>query len=75
MTDTTTYRSTLRRTLVSESDTDPFNSIVNPKGNHNLYDPADRAESNPNISVSGFIDESPYTSPGTCLQLQQREWK
>ena len=30
----------------------------------------DRAESNPNVSVSGFIDESPNTGPGTWLQSQ-----
>ena len=23
------------------------------------------------MSISGFIDESPYTGPGTCLQLQR----
>ena len=28
-------------------------------------------KTNPNISVSGFIDESPYTGPGTSLQLQR----
>ena len=28
-------------------------------------------ESNHNISVSGFMDESPYTDPGTWLQSQQ----
>ena len=31
----------------------------------------DRAESNPNVSVSGFIDESPNTGPGTWLQSQR----
>ena len=28
------------------------------------------AESHPNVSGSGFIDESPYTGPGTQLQSQ-----
>ena len=40
-------------------------------GNPIQYIPSDQAESYPNISVSGFIDESPYNGPGTCLQLQQ----
>ena len=71
MTDTSTYQSTLQRRLVSESDTDPLNSTVNPWGNPSQYIPPDRAESNPNISVSGFIDESPKTGPGSCLQSQR----
>ena len=71
MTDATTYRSTPRRQLVSKSDTDLLNSTVNLQGNPNLNIPPDRAESNPNISVSGFIDESPYTGQGTQLQLQR----
>ena len=71
MTDTSTYRSTLWRRLVSESDTDPLNSTVNLGGNPSLYIPPDRAESNPNISVSRFIDESPFTGPGTRLQSQR----
>ena len=70
MTDTTTYQSTLRRRSVSESDTDLLNSNVNPWGNLNLYVPPDQAELNPNMSVSRFIDESPYTSPGTHLHSQ-----
>ena len=32
MTDKSTYRSTLRRHSVSESDTDPLNSTANPQG-------------------------------------------
>ena len=28
-------------------------------------------ESNPNLSISGFIDESPFAGPGTRLQLQR----
>ena len=71
MTDTTTYLSTLWRCSVSESDTDPLNSTVNPQGNLSLYFPPDRAKLNPNMSVSGFIDESPYIGPGTRLQSQQ----
>ena len=71
MTDTSTYRFTLRRRSVSESDTDPLNSIVNPRGNPSLYIPPHQAESNPNISVSGFIDETPYTGRVTRLQLQR----
>ena len=71
MTDATTYRSTLQRRSVSESDTDQLNSTVNPQRNPNLYIPPDPAESNHNISVSGFMDESPYTGPGTWLQSQQ----
>ena len=67
MTDTTTYPSTLQGWSVSESDTEPLNSTVNPQGNPNLYIPSGRAESTPNIII---IDESPYTGPGTCLQLQ-----
>ena len=58
---------------MSESDTDPLNSTVNPQGNPSQFIPPDQAESNPNIFVSRFIDESPYTGPGTHLQLQQEE--
>ena len=57
--------------MVSESDTVLLNSTVNPQGYPSLYIPPDRDKSNPNISVSGFIDESPYTGPGTHLQLQR----
>ena len=71
MTDTTTYRSTPRRHWVSESDTDLLNSTVNLWGNPNLYVPPDQAESNPNISVFGSNDESPYTGRGTRLQSQK----
>ena len=53
---------------VSESEADPLNSTINPRNNSGMNFPSDRAESNPNIS--GFIDESPYTGPGTRLQSQ-----
>ena len=33
--------------------------------------PTDRAESNPNLLISGFIDESPFAGPGTCLQSRR----
>ena len=62
------YRLTLQKGSVSESDTDPLNSTVNPRGNPRQFVPPDRAESNPNVSVSGFIDETPYWGPGTGLQ-------
>ena len=71
MTDTSTYQSTLWRCSVSESDTDPLNSTVNLRGNPSLYIPPNQAKSNPNKSVSGFIDKLPYTGLGTCLQLQR----
>ena len=32
---------------------------------------SDWAQSNPNVSVSGFIDETPCRGPGNCLQAQQ----
>ena len=69
--ESTTDFYTLRRRSVSESDTDSLNCTVNPCGNPSLYIPPDRAKSNPNISVSGFIDESPYTGPGTRLHSQR----
>ena len=47
-----------------------LNSTVNLHGNPSQFVPPDGAESNPNVSVSGFIDESPCTGPGTHLQLQ-----
>ena len=53
---------------MSESDSDPLNSTTNLRGNARIFIPSERAESNPNLS--GFIDESPYTGPGTCLQSQ-----
>ena len=39
MTDTSIYQSTLRRGSVSESDTEPLNSTVNPWGNPSQYIP------------------------------------
>ena len=71
MTDTSLYRSTLPRRLVSESDNDLMNSTVNPWINPSRFIPPDRAESNPNVSGSGFIDESPYAGPETRLQSQR----
>ena len=68
MTDTTIYGSTLWRRSVSESDNDLLNSTVNPGGNPCQYIPPYGDKSNPNISVSGFLDRSPYTGPGTALQ-------
>ena len=70
MTDNTLYQASFRRRSVSETDTDPLSSTINPKG-INYYVPTDRAESNPNLSISGFIDESPFAGPGTGLQLQR----
>ena len=57
MTDNNSYRASLRRRSVSETDTE--------------YAPPDRAKSNPNLSISGFIDESLFAGPGTCLQSQR----
>ena len=71
MTDTSLYRSTLRRRSVSESDIDPMNSSANPWINPIWFIPPDWGEYNPNVSVSGFIDESPFTGPGTRLQSQR----
>ena len=71
MTDTSIYWSTLVRHSVSESDNDLLNCTVNPQSNPSRFILPDWAESNPNVSVSGFIDESPYTDPGTHLQSQQ----
>ena len=59
--------------MVSKSESDPINSTINPRGNSRIYVPTERAQSNPNIS--GFINESPYTGPGTCLQLQREEFE
>ena len=56
---------------MSESDNDPMNSTANPRINTSRFIPPDQAESHPNVSVSGFIDESPYTGPGTQLQSQR----
>ena len=56
---------------MSESETNPMKSTINPWGNPKNYVPPERAESNPNMSVLGFIEESLYTGPGTCLQSQQ----
>ena len=73
MVDTYLYRSTLRKLSLSGSDTDSLNSTVNPRGNPSQFVPPERAESNPTVSVSGFIDKTLYRGPGTCLQAQ-REW-
>ena len=76
MTDNTSYRASLQGRSVSETDTDPLSSTINPKG-INYYVPTDRAESNPNLSISGFIDESPFAGPGTGLQSRREgvEWR
>ena len=66
----------LRKGSVSESDTNLLNSTVNLQGNPSQVIPSDPDESNPNVSVSGFIDESPYRGPGTHLQgLKQGLWE
>ena len=70
MTDNNLYQASLQRRSVSETDTNPLSSTINRKGNI-YYAPPDRAESNPNLSISGFIDESPFAGPGTGLQLQR----
>ena len=67
MTDTSLCRSALRRSLVSESDNDPMNSTANPWIYPNQFISPGQAESHPNASGSWFIDESPYTGPGTRL--------
>ena len=69
MSDTGAYQSTPRRRSVSESESDPMNSTINLQGNPKMYVPPERPKSNPNIS--GLIDESLYTGPGTRLQLQR----
>ena len=70
MTNNNSYWASFRIRSVSETDTDPLSSTINPTGNI-YYAPPDRAESNPNLSISGFIDESPFAGPGTCLQSQR----
>ena len=70
MTDKNSYRASLWRRSVSETDNDPLSSTINPTGNI-YYAPPDRAESNPNLLISGFIDESPFAGPGTRLQSRR----
>ena len=70
MTDKNSYRASLQRRSVSETDTDPLSSTIYPTGNI-YYAPPDRAESNPNLSISGFIDESHFAGPGTRLQSRR----
>ena len=60
---------------MSESDNDPTNSTVNLWIDPSRFIPPDRAESNPNVSVSGFIYKSPYTGPGTWLHSQQNRYE
>ena len=55
---------------MSESDNDRMKCTANPQNNPSQFIPPDRAESYPSVSASGFIDESPYTGPGTRLQSQ-----
>ena len=59
MTDTGIYWSTPRRGLVSESDTDPMNSTVNPTGNPNFFVPLRE----PSLILT-------YIFPGSCLPSQ-----
>ena len=56
---------------MSEKESDPLNSTINPRGNVRMFIPSERAESNPNIL--GFIDESLYMGPGMHLQSQREE--
>ena len=70
MTDNNSYRASLRRHSVSETDTDPLSITINPIGNI-YYAPPDTAESNPNLLICGFIDESLFAGPGTHLKSQQ----
>ena len=69
MSDTGTCQFTPWRRSMSKSESDPKNRTINPRQNPNMYIPAERADSNPNIL--GFIDESLYTGPGTRLQSQR----
>ena len=71
MTDPNLCRSALLRRFVSESDNDTMNSNANPRINPSQFIPPGQAESHPNVSGSGFIDESPHTGPGTRLQSQR----
>ena len=71
MTDMNSYQASLQRHSVSETDNDPLSSTINLTGNI-YYAPLDRAESNPNLSISGFIDESSFTGPGTRLQSRRK---
>ena len=70
MTDNNSYRASLWRCSVSETDTNPLSSTINPTRNI-YYAPPNRAESNHNLLISGFIDESPFASPGIRLQSWQ----
>ena len=50
---------------MTERDNDPMNSTANPWIYPSQFFPLGQAESHPNLSGSGIIDESPYTGPGT----------
>ena len=70
MTDNNLYRASLWRRSVSETDTNPLSSTINPTGTI-YYAPPVRAKSNPNLLIFGFIDESPFAGPGTRLQSKR----
>ena len=53
-----------------ESDNNLMNSTANPRIKPSQFIPLGQAESHPNVSGSGFIDESPYIGPGTGLKSQ-----
>ena len=75
MMDTGTYRSALWRRLVSESDTDPLNSTVNPRGNHNCMLP--KIEQN-QILIYLFPDllmNHHILARGHIYSRNRREWK
>ena len=46
-------------------------STANPRIYPSRCIPQGRTESHPNVSGSGFIDESPYTGPGARLHSQR----
>ena len=54
----------LRSRSMSESDNDPMNSTAIPRIYPSLFIPSRQAESQPNVSGSGFIDESHFTGTG-----------
>ena len=71
MTDPNLCQTALRRRSVSKRDNDPMNCTANLRIYPNQFIPSGRAESHPNVSGSGFIDEYPYTGPVTRLHTQR----
>ena len=70
MTDPSLHRTSLWRSSVSESDTDPMASATNPRIYPTRFIPQSITGSHPNVSGAGLISESERRLPGRAEGLK-----